>query len=101
MTSVVDEAERLIADAKYIASGEPDTPSNRMINRLVGALYKAKAKAEAERLKESDRSDELKDALHDLVMLKAQQDIGCVPTPTRDQWDKAWREAEELVRVEP
>lgn len=42
-----------------------------------------------------------RDALHDLVMLKAQDDIGCVPPPTKEQWAKAWAEAEELVRVEP
>lgn len=42
-----------------------------------------------------------KDALNDLVQLKAQADIGCVPSPTKAQWDKAWSEAEELTRVEP
>lgn len=42
-----------------------------------------------------------KDALHDLVILKAQADIGCVPPPTREQWEKAWDEAVELTRVEP
>ena len=44
--------------------------------------------------------DDVKTAIHDLVMLKAQDDIGCVPPPTREQWRKAWAEAEELVRVE-
>jgi hypothetical protein len=43
-----------------------------------------------------DYADELKDALRDLVMLKAQDDIGCVPPPTREQWKKAWRAAEEF-----
>ena len=47
------------------------------------------------------RADDLRDALHDLVMLKAQDDIGCVPAPTREQWAKAWAAADELVRVEP
>ena len=42
-----------------------------------------------------------KDALHDLVMLKAQQDIGCVPAPTSEQWKKAWAEAEDLLVFEP
>ena len=42
-----------------------------------------------------------KDALHDLVMLKAQQDIGCVPAPTSEQWKKAWAAAEDLLVFEP
>ena len=42
-----------------------------------------------------------KDALHELVMLHAQEDIGCVPAPTKEQWAKAWADAEDLVRVEP
>ncbi len=50
---------------------------------------------------EKEDTQPYKDALHDLVMLKAQQDIGCVPAPTKEQWSKAWAEAEELVRVEP
>jgi hypothetical protein len=50
---------------------------------------------------EKEDAQPYKDALHDLVMLKAQQDIGCVPAPTKEQWSKAWADAEELVRVEP
>jgi hypothetical protein len=37
-----------------------------------------------------------RDALHDLVMLRAQDEIGCVPPPTKEQWAKAWRTAEEF-----
>ena len=40
--------------------------------------------------------EEHKDALHDLVMLRAQDEIGCVPPPTKDQWAKAWPAAGEL-----
>lgn len=43
--------------------------------------------------------DDLAEILHDLVMLKAQDDIGCVPPPTAEQWAKAWRRANE--RFEP
>jgi hypothetical protein len=63
-----------------------------------------KAEAELEQVKrERDDNDPqpYKDALHDLVMLKAQQEIGCIPAPTKEQWSKAWAEAEELTRVEP
>lgn len=42
-----------------------------------------------------DDRNELAEILHDLVMLKAQDDIGCVPPPTVAQWAKAWRRAEE------
>lgn len=42
-----------------------------------------------------DQRDEYAEILHDLVMLKAQDDIGCVPPPTAAQWAKAWRRAEE------
>lgn len=44
---------------------------------------------------------ELQTALHELVMLKAQDDIGCVPPPTKEQWAAAWSGAEELTRNEP
>ena len=50
---------------------------------------------------EGEDAQPYKDALHALVMLKAQDDIGCVPPPTKEQWSKAWAEAEDLVRVEP
>ncbi len=56
---------------------------------------------EAQTPSEGEDAQPYKDALHDLVMLKAQQDIGCVPAPTKEQWAKAWAEAEDLVRVEP
>lgn len=46
-------------------------------------------------------ADDFKTVLHDLVMLNAQAEIGCVPVPTREEWRKAWDAAEELVRVEP
>ncbi|CAN5950729.1 unnamed protein product [Sphagnum jensenii] len=52
-------------------------------------------------VQEQDDAYELKEALRDLVMLKAQADIGCVPPPTKEQWAKAWGVAEELVRIEP
>lgn len=55
----------------------------------------------AEAREAQEDAQPFKDALHDLVMLKAQQDIGCVPAPSNQQWGKAWAEAEELVRVEP
>lgn len=41
-----------------------------------------------------DQRDEYAEILHDLVMLKAQDDIGCVPPPSAAQWAKAWRRAE-------
>lgn len=40
--------------------------------------------------------DALKERLHDLVMLHAQDEIGCVPPPTKEQWAKAWANAEEV-----
>lgn len=47
-------------------------------------------------VRRSGWTDDLKEARHDLVMLRAQDDIGCVPPPTKEQWAKAWRAAEEL-----
>jgi hypothetical protein len=40
-------------------------------------------------------AEDYRERLHDLVMLKAQDDIGCVPPPTKDQWEKAWSRASE------
>lgn len=40
------------------------------------------------------------DALFDLCMLRAQQEVGCVPAPSKDAWRKAWQTAEDLVRRE-
>lgn len=45
--------------------------------------------------------DALKGALHDLVMLNAQDEMGCVTSAGWEEWQAAWREAEDLVRVEP
>ena len=60
------------------------------------------AEAQLTALRQSaEQADEFKTALHDLVMLYAQEEIGCVPAPTHEQWDKAWNEAEALVRIEP
>lgn len=73
-------------------------------NSLVGSRAKARTPSrEADRDREPAGEDAqpFKDALHDLVMLRAQDDIGCVPPPTKEQWAKAWAEAEELTRNEP
>lgn len=69
-------------------------------NKFRNILSIARQALEAVQAAEGER-DDLKTALHDLYMLHAQDDIGCVPPPTRQQWNKAWAEAEELVRIEP
>jgi hypothetical protein len=68
---------------------------------IFSASYEEIDRLQSEGEKGEEDAQPYKDALHDLVMLKAQQDIGCVPPPTKEQWLKAWAEAEELVRVEP
>lgn len=59
----------------------------------------APAAPEAPAAQPDDR-DELRDALHDLVMLHRHAGAITLPDPSREQWRKAWAAAEELVRVE-
>lgn len=47
-------------------------------------------------LASDDDAYDLKERLRDLVMLHAQDEIGCVPPPTKEQWAKAWANAEEV-----
>jgi hypothetical protein len=71
---------------------------------LVGADTAAQAilaRLQSDGAKGVEDAQPYKDALHDLVMFKMQADIRCVPTPTKDQWSKAWAEAFELTRNEP
>jgi len=83
----LDYLAQIVADVEeYNAPGTLDIPAH-------ASFGEANDRLRAER-------DDLKTALHDLVMLQAQDEIGCVPPPTRDQWAKAWAAAEELVRVE-
>ena len=71
--------------------------------RITPEVYADGLAAEIGRLKvKNERLDPTpyRDALHDLVMLRAQE-IGCVPPPTKEQWAKAWRVAEELFEPWP
>lgn len=105
--ALADEVESVIADLRSPTHPEPINPKAvyrtrdiALFERAVSALSIARQALEAVQAAEGER-DALKAALHDLYMLHAQDDIGCVPAPTRQQWNKAWAEAEELVRVEP
>lgn len=90
--ALADEVEAMSDRRKGLFAGRIDD-FGRSITIARQALEAVQA-AEGER-------DDLKTALHDLYMLHAQDDIGCVPPPTTQQWNKAWAEAEELVRIEP
>ena len=86
------------ADQKQYQNTIPTKPGPSILLRHATLMTEA-ADALTRRV-EGEDAQPYKDALHDLVMLRAQQDIGCVPAPTKEQWAKAWAEAEELTRVE-
>ncbi len=85
-------------DAKERLHGELGSLSWEDIDAILAALASSTPQPGQE-LRED--AQPYKDTLYDLVYLKAQQDIGCVPAPTKAQWEKAWAEAEELSRAEP
>lgn len=71
--------------------------SNRRDNGgSVPPILLAIERAKDRELKKAEDAQPYKDALHDILMLKAQDDIGCVPPATKEQWAKAWASAWEL-----
>lgn len=105
-TRVVDALQSLRAEnaahKARIAELVPLTPQMARAHVDLYTEMKARAEAaEADNARLRDGRDDLKSALHDLVMLQAQEEIGCVPPPTCEQWKVAWAQAEELVRIEP
>ncbi len=92
MTSRATDAELRELDAKAFVSAAHGSIPHVAARR---AIY------DAGRRDADEDIFVLREALRDLVDLNAQDEIGCVPPPTREQWSKAWAAAEELVRVEP